>query len=263
MRIGFVGAGRIGAPMVGRLVDAGHEVQVLGRADEKRAAAAELGAIPVAGATDTAAGADVVIVCVFTDDQVREVAPDLIAAMAHGAVLVLHNTGSPRTAEMLAADGTARGVDVVDAPVSGGPHDIAAGRVTLWVGGTDAALERARPALSAYGDPVLHVGPIGSGQKVKLVNNTLFAAQIGLVAEAARLGARLGIGESALLDALPHGSGASKVMGNIARAGSTSRFIGAVGEFLGKDVGVVRKTLAELGADLGRLDDLVNAGLGT
>jgi 3-hydroxyisobutyrate dehydrogenase-like beta-hydroxyacid dehydrogenase len=263
MRVGFVGAGRMGAPMVSRLVAAGHEVRVLGRTPEKRSAVADLGAIPVPEATDTADGADVVVVCVFTDDQVREITPGLIAAMPHGSALVVHTTGSPRTAEALVDQAEAHGVEVVDAPVSGGAHDIAAGRVTLWVGGTDEALVRARPVLSAYGDPVQHVGPIGSGQKVKLVNNTLFAAQIGLVAEAARLGERLGIDEAALLEALPHGSGASKAMGNIARAGSTSSFIGAVGEFIGKDVAVVRKTAAELGADLGRLDDLVNTGLGT
>lgn len=262
MNIGFVGAGRMGAPMVQRLVAAGHRVRALGRTDPKRAAVAELGATPVATVAEVADDADAVVLCVFTDEQVAEIAPDLIAAMPSASVLVLHTTGSPRTAEALAARALARGVHVVDAPVSGGPYDIAAGTVTLWVGGTDEAVERARPAISAYGDPVLHVGPVGSGQKVKLVNNTLFAAQIGLVAEAARLGARLGVEESALLAALPHGSGASKAMGNIARAGSTADFIAAVGEFIGKDVAVVRQTATELGADLGRLDALVDAGLG-
>ena len=150
---------------------------------------------------------------------------------------------------------------MVDAPVSGGPHDIAAGRVTLWVGGTDQAVERARPALSVYGDPVLHVGPIGSGQKVKLVNNTLFAAQIGLVAEALRLGESLGVdqlrasGRAAARQRREQGDWA------ISPGPATATFIGAVGEFIGKDVAVVRQTVADLGADLGTLDDLVNAGL--
>ena len=244
MRVGFVGAGRMGAPMVGRLVDAGHQVRALGRTAEKRAAVSRTWAHPgrerpTASPTAPTSSS---CACSPTTRSARYAGSDLIAAMPRGSVLVLHTTGSPRTAESLTADAAARGVDVVDAPVSGGPHDIAAGRVTLWVGGTDEAVERARPALSVYGDPVLHVGPIGAGQKVKLVNNTLFAAQIGLVAEAVRLGERLGVDESALLDALPHGSGASKAMGNIARAGSTARFIGAVGEFIGKDVAVVRET---------------------
>ena len=79
------------------------------------------------------------------------------------------------------------------------------------------------PVLSAYGDPILHVGRTGAGQLVKLVNNTLFAAQIGLVAEGVRLGDRLGIAEPALLDALTHGSAGSRALGNIARAGLRRR----------------------------------------
>lgn len=262
MRVGFVGAGRMGAPMVARLAAAGHEVRALGRTEEKRAAIAELGATAVADLASVAAGADVVVLCVFTDDQARAVAPELIAAMPVGAVLLLHTTGSPATATALAEQAAGRDIAVLDAPVSGGPHDIAAGTVTVFVGGDADALDRSRPALASYADPILHAGRVGAGQKMKLVNNTLFAAQIGLVAEAVRLGDRLGLTEPALLAALPQGSGASKAMGNIARAGSTEAFIAAVGEFIGKDVAVVRGTAAELGADLGRLDPLVDAGLG-
>ena len=165
--------------------------------------------MPVTQLADVGDRADVVIVCVFTDEQVREVCleGDLLAGMAPGAVLLIHTTGSPRTAESIAA---ARGIDVLDAPVSGGPHDIAAGQLTLFVGGDDDALARVKPVLRAYADPVLHVGRTGAGQLVKLVNNTLFAAQIGLVAEGVRLGSRLGISEPALLAALTHGSADSR-----------------------------------------------------
>jgi len=172
-------------------------------------------------------------------------------------VLVVHTTGSPRTAETIGA----RGVDVVDAPVSGGPHDVAAGRVTLFVGGEDDAVKQVHPLLSAYGDPVLHVGRTGAGQLVKLINNALFAAQIGLVAEGVRLGGLLGVSEPALLEALTHGSASSRALGNITRAGSAAAFIDAVGDFIGKDVAVVRETVADLGGDLGALNDVVDAGL--
>ncbi|HTY28206.1 MAG TPA: NAD-binding protein, partial [Mycobacterium sp.] len=175
--------------------------------------------------------------------------------------LVLHTTGSPRTAQSLAERGRPGGVAVVDAPVSGGPHDIAAGRVTVFAGGDDDAVQKALPVLSSYADPVLHVGPTGSGQLVKLVNNTLFAAQIGTVAEAVRLAGRLGVDEATLLSALPHGSGTSRALTSIAAAGSAERFIAAVGEFIGKDVAVVRATVAELGGDLGLLDEVVDAGI--
>jgi 3-hydroxyisobutyrate dehydrogenase-like beta-hydroxyacid dehydrogenase len=261
MKVGFVGAGRMGAPMVRRLVDAGHEVRVLGRTDEARQAVTELGATAVAELADAAAQADVVVVCVFTDGQVKGVCFDdgLLAAMPSGSALVLHTTGSPRTAEAIAAE--APHVAVVDAPVSGGPHDIAAGRIALFVGGDDDAVARVRPVLSAYGDPVLHVGPLGSGQKVKLINNVLFAAQLGLLSEAARLATGLDIDESALLGAVAHGSGASRALGMVANAGSVATFVSSVGEFIGKDVAVARATVAELGGELGALDEVVSAGL--
>lgn len=261
MRVGFVGAGRMGAPMVRRLVDAGHQVDVVGRTDEKQRAAAELGARPVADAATAAAQADAVVVCVFTDEQVGQVCIDdgVLAAMRPGSVLVLHTTGSPNTARDLA--GRADGIGILDAPVSGGPHDIAAGRVTVFVGGDDDAVERARPALASYADPILHVGPTGAGQLVKLVNNTLFAAQIGLVAEGVRLGGSLGIEESALLGALSHGSANSRALSSIAATGSASAFISMVGEFIGKDVAVVREIIAELGSELGLLDAVVDAGI--
>jgi 3-hydroxyisobutyrate dehydrogenase-like beta-hydroxyacid dehydrogenase len=105
------------------------------------------------------------------------------------------------------------------------------------------------------------MGPLGAGQGMKLVNNTMFAAQIGLAAEAVRIGGRLSIDEAALLGALAHGSGASRALGMIERAGSTQRFITAVGEFLTKDVAVVRRTLADLGFDLGALEPVVHAGV--
>ena len=92
------------------------------------------------------------------------------------------------------------------------------------------------------------------------MNNTLFAAQIGLLREAVRLGDRLGIDERRLLDAIDHGSAASRAASIVGARGSVDAFIDMVGEFVGKDVAVVRKTATELGSDLGVLDDVINAG---
>jgi 3-hydroxyisobutyrate dehydrogenase-like beta-hydroxyacid dehydrogenase len=261
-QVGFVGAGRMGAPMVRRLIEAGHQVHALGRSVDKRRAVRELGARPVTDLADVGRDADVVIVCVFTDEQVQQVCLEsvLLPTMPPGAVLVIHTTGSPRTVEGVAAEAASHGVDVIDAPVSGGPHDIAAGQLTLFVGGSEAAVERVHPVLASYGDPILHVGRIGAGQAVKLVNNTLFAAQIGLLHEAVRLGDRLGVDERRLVDAIGHGSAASRVASIVAARGSVDAFIDMVGEFVGKDVAVVRKTAAELGSDLGLLDEVINAG---
>lgn len=263
MRIGFIGAGRMGTPMVSRLVAAGHDVRVLGRTDEKRRAAADLGAAPTATPTETVRDADVVIVCVFTDEQVLELCDDaLLDAMAPGSALVLHTTGSPRTAQHLENHARPRGVAVIDAPVSGGPHDIVAGTVTVFAGGTEEAMARALPALTTYADPVLHVGDSGAGQHVKLINNAVFAAQIGLVAEAVRLGTEFGMAESTLLDALTHGSSASRALSGIAATGSASGFIGRVGEFISKDVAVVRRTATELGSNLSGFDGLLDIATG-
>ncbi|MBX7434948.1 NAD(P)-dependent oxidoreductase [Mycobacterium sp. Y57] len=257
-RVGFVGAGRMGAPMVRRLAEAGQDVRVLGRSTEKRDAITELGGQPVADLAEVADGAEVVAVCVLTDEQVREICIDggLLDAMSPGSVLVVHTTGSPRTVEALAGHRPA--VRVIDAPVSGGPHDIAAGHITLFVGGDDAAVEQARPVLAGYGDPILHVGRLGAGQWVKLINNTLFAAQLGMLREAAAFGARVGVDEAGLLGAIKHGSAASRVAEIVGMRGSVQAFVDSVGEFIGKDVAVVRTIAAENGSDLGLLEPLLD-----
>ena len=249
--------------MVARLVAAGHQVRALARSDEKLAAINELGAEAVDEIGAVSAAADVVVICVFTDDQLREIclADDLPAAMPSGSALVLHTTGSPRTVEAIAERAVPHHVEVVDAPVSGGPHNAAAGELTLFVGGTDHAVSRVRPVLSCYGDPILHVGPLGAGQKVKLVNNALFAAHIGLLSDSVELAARLGVEESALLTALPHGSAASRVLDIVAAGGSVASFIETAGEFVGKDVAVIRRIAAELGSDLGTLDGVIDAAI--
>lgn len=256
MNIGFIGAGRMGRPMVGRLVEAGHDVRALGRSGEKRAAIAELGAVAVADIHEVGATAEVVVLCVFNDEQVREICldSDLLATMAPGSALVVHTTGSPRTVETIAASAE---IQVVDAPVSGGPHQAVTGELTLFVGGADEVVTRVRPVLSCYGDPILHVGALGAGQKVKLVNNALFAAQIGLLSGAVEVATRLGLSESTVLAALPHGSAASRVLDLVAQGGSVASFVQMAGEFVGKDVGVARDIVAELDSNLGVLETII------
>ena len=245
--------------MVGRLVTAGLDVQALGRTAEKRGDLEQLGVRAVRDVAEAGARADVVVLCVFTDEQVRQVCLEggLLSTMPSGSALVVHTTASPHTIEAVAA--CADGIDVVDAAVSGGPHDVAAGRLTLFVGGADEAVARVQPVLDCYADPVLHVGQAGDGQKVKLVNNALFAGQIGLLAESIRLGERLGVPESTLLAALAHGSATSRALSLVAAAGSVSSLIERTGEFVGKDVAVVRGISEDLGSDLGALDDAVAA----
>lgn len=270
----------MGLPMVRRLVESGHEVRAHARNDETRHYIAASGALPVTELVEVAAGADAVVLCVFTDDQVREVSLGtagpvgtentadkasgaLLPNMPAGSVLLVHTTAHPDTLAALAAAPATEQLHIVDAPVSGGPHDIAAAAITVFVGGTLEAVERACPVLDSYADPILPVGPLGSGQRIKLVNNTLFAAQIGLVAEAVRLAEELGIDEATVLSALPHASSAGRAMASIARAGAITRFTDSAGEFLGKDIAVARSLIETLGADLGILDTIIDSALGS
>ncbi|GCB52610.1 NAD-binding protein [Streptomyces sp. NL15-2K] len=143
--------------------------------------------------------------------------------------------------------------------MSGGPHDIVAGRLTVCAGGDEAVVERLRPVLAAYADPILPVAPVGAGQGVKLVDSALFAAQPGLIAEAARLGEELGVDESVLLAALGEGSAASRALAGAAARGSAHRFITGVREFLDKDLAVVRHLADESGARVGALQPVLAA----
>ncbi|GGQ33517.1 NAD(P)-dependent oxidoreductase [Streptomyces mutabilis] len=257
MELGFVGAGRMGRPMVRRLVEAGHRVRVYVRDAEVRTSLARDGAEPVTSLTAAARGADAVLLCVLTDAQVREVCLDgaLVPALPDGSVLAVHTTGDPRTVRTLAH----RGADVVDVPVSGGPHDVEAGRLTVFAGGEEQAVERVRPALCAYADPVLHVGALGAGQGVKLVNNTLFAAQLGLLAQAVRLGRDLGVEESVLLAALAQGSAAGNASAASAARGGVAGLVAGAGPFLRKDLAVAADLTGALGLSLGPLSPAVRS----
>ena len=262
MRIGFVGPGRMGRPMLDRLVAAGHDVTVLVRRPEARAAAEADGLRSAGTVAATVRDADTVFVVVLTDEQVRSLClgPDgAIAAMKAGATLVQHTTSDPATAQLLAEAGAGRGIRVLDAALSGGPHDIAAGRLTLWVGGDQAVLEETRPVLEAYASPIMFVGPAGNGQRVKLVNNALFVAQVGLAIDAVRLAGSLGIEEKAILAAVQHGSGASRALSIVAGGGSVDAVAGRLADLMGKDVTVVREVARRAGADLGIIGTVLSS----
>ncbi|GAB07022.1 NAD-binding protein [Gordonia amarae] len=265
-RIGLVGAGRMGLPIARRLAAAGHEVTALARTDDARERLTAAGIEAVADIGEVAdAAADLLLVVVLTDEQVREICltGPLPERIRQGATLVIHTTGSPRTTQDIAAALEPRGVTVVDAAVSGGPHNIAAGDLTLFVGGPAGIVDALSPVLSAYADPIIYAGTQGAGQCVKLVNNALFTAQIGAVRAAVELGGRLGVQEQALLSALPHASSDSRALAGAARRGSVEEFIGSVAEFVGKDIATVRAVAAELDADLGPLDPLITYGCTT
>jgi 3-hydroxyisobutyrate dehydrogenase len=252
----------MGRPMIDRLVAAGHDVSTLMRRPQARAAAEAAGLAWAGTVTATARDADAVIVVVLTDEQVRSVClgPDgAIAAMKPGATLIQHTTSDPATAELLTGAGAERGIRVLDAALSGGPHDIAAGTLTLWVGGDEAVLEELRPVLDSYASPVMFVGPAGHGQRVKLVNNALFVAQVGLAVDAVRLAGSLGIEEQTILAAVQHGSGASRALSVVAGGGSVDAVAERLADLMLKDVTVVREVAQSAGADLGIIGTVLSS----
>ena len=263
MDITFIGAGQMGLPMVHRLLESGRRVTVYARRPEVRDACAAAGATASADLQAAVRGADAVVLCLYSDAQVREVAlgPEGILAVAEpGAVLVNHTTGNPATTHSLAEQAAVRDVRVVDAPVSGSAEDIAAGRVTVLLGGEPTDVERARAIVGAYGDPVLAIGPLGSAQAVKLLNNVLFAAQVQLAGEVERIADGLGVDMAKAAAAIQRSSGASYAMGLVEAMGSARTLAEAAGHFLHKDVTTVRAVAGDLGLDLGELGHVNEVG---
>jgi 3-hydroxyisobutyrate dehydrogenase-like beta-hydroxyacid dehydrogenase len=252
--VGMVGLGEMGMPMVKRLRGAGYDVRFFARRPEVVEEASALGAVPADSAAEMAALADVAIVCVYSDDQVREVAlgPDgVIDHLRAGAILCNHTTGRPSTGQALLAAATARGVGMLDCALSGGPDAILAGDLTLLIGGDRALMEQVTPVLASYSAPILHVGEVGDGQKVKLLNNALFGAQVALAVQIERTATAMGMDPALVLPAIHECSGDSYALAAAIGLGSAARMVELAGRFVRKDVAVCVEVAGDLGADLG------------
>lgn len=259
--IGFIGAGQLGEPMVTRLLGAGHEVLVHARRDDVRGRLANLGASLADSVADVAGASDVLISCLFSDAQLRELGEGprgFIANAKPDAVFVSHTTGTVATLTALATESSAP--IVLDAPVSGTADHIAKGELTVLIGGPAEAVERVRPVLAAYADPIVATGALGSALNIKLINNLLFAANAQLVAAAADLSERLGVNEANLLAALSVCSGGSNVSSYVEQNGGVANFAAIAAPFLRKDVAACLTAAASVDADLGLLGEVVQTG---
>lgn len=261
--VGFIGPGRMGRPMVDRLLAAGHPVTVHARRPEVCDALTAAGARVVGNAREAAAAGDVVLACLFSDAQLVEAAegPDgILAGLRPGAVLASHVTGERATVVRLAEAAAAVGADVVDAPVSGTAEDISGGKLTVLLGGEAAAVRACSAVCSAYAGSVLVTGPLGSALAVKLVNNLLFAAHAQLGLEAVALGRALGLEPSMLLHGLGACSGRSHAVTVLGGLPTPGHFEVAAGPFLRKDVAACEAELRSSGTPAGLLLDVVRAG---
>ncbi len=260
--IGFLGAGQLGEPMVERLLGAGHEVVVYARREEARRRLEAKGAAMADSVADLARGSDVLISCLFSDAQLREtgLGPEgFIANAKQGAVFVSHTTGLLSTLEAL-RDSSPSAPVILDAPVSGTADDIAAGTLTVLIGGTGDAVAAVTPILAAYADPVVATGALGSALALKLINNLLFAANAQLLAAATQLGSQLGVEPDVLLSTLQVCSAGSQVAAHAHRIGGIDRFEELAGPFLRKDIAACREAATEAGMKLGLLGTAVQEG---
>jgi 3-hydroxyisobutyrate dehydrogenase-like beta-hydroxyacid dehydrogenase len=260
--LGFLGAGQLGEPMVDRLLGAGHDVLVYARRAEARRRLEAKGAAMAKSVADLARGSDVLISCLFSDAQLRETGlgpHGFIANAKPGSVFVSHTTGTLSTLEAL-RDGSPAAPVILDAPVSGTADDIVAGTLTVLIGGPSDAVSAVTPILTAYADPVLATGALGSALALKLINNLLFAANAQLLGAATRLGIRLGVDPSVLLSTLQVCSAGSHVAAHAHRIGGMDRFEELAGPFLRKDIAACREAAAEAGVELGLLGKAVREG---
>jgi 3-hydroxyisobutyrate dehydrogenase-like beta-hydroxyacid dehydrogenase len=248
--------------MVDRLLGAGHDVVVYARSEEIRRRLEAKAAAMADSVADLARGSDVLISCLFSDTQLRETglgAEGFIANAKPGAVFVSHTTGTLSTLEAL-RDGSASAPVILDAPVSGTAEDIAAGTLTVLIGGERDAVSAVTPILAAYADPVVATGALGSALALKLINNLLFAANAQLLGAATQVGTQLGIEPSVLLSTLQVCSARSHAAEQAQRIGGMDRFAELAGPFLRKDIAACREAAGEAGVELGLLNTAVREG---
>ena len=207
--IGFIGLGSQGGPMARRIAEAGYPLLLWARRRESLEAHADTSARIADSIAELGAQCDLVGVCVVDDAGVGQVCDALIPAMRPGSRIAIHSTIHPDTCVALAAQAAERGIGLIDAPVSGGGSGAAAGTLTVMCGGAQADFEAAKPVFAAFGGLIVLLGGVGAGQKAKLVNNALMAANMGLAHAALASGEALGIDRAALTALVKASSGRS------------------------------------------------------
>jgi 3-hydroxyisobutyrate dehydrogenase len=254
MRVAVVGLGTMGGPMAGHVLDAGHELVVHNRTRSREEPFAARGAGRAATPAEAAAGADVVVTCVSDGPDLEQVVlgpGGIVETIASGAVLVDCSTVSPTVERHVAEALAARGAQVLDCPVSGGSEGAVKGTLTMFAGGDEAALERARPVLESFTKSVTHMGPVGAGQAAKAVNQIFLAGAYAGLGEALVFGQKAGLPMDALVLALQGGAADAWVIRN--RSGNVINSTYPLGFRLWMHLKDIRIALAEaegLGVDM-------------
>jgi 2-hydroxy-3-oxopropionate reductase len=215
MRLGFIGMGAMGRPMALHLLRAGHEVAVWARRVESAQPVLDAGAVWCASPADVARRAEIVFTIVTAGADVERIAlgsDGLIEGFVPGSILVDMSTIAPGMARTIAQGLAERGVDMLDAPVSGGETGAIAATLSIMVGGSAAVLDRVRPLFAVLGKTLVHVGECGAGQVAKACNQMVMVGFIQAVAEALHLATAAGADPAKVRQALAGGSAGSRVL---------------------------------------------------
>ncbi len=247
MNVGFIGLGNMGNPMAASLLRAGHSLRVHDLCADKAGNLLEAGASWASSPRETAAGADAVITSLPGPAAVEEVVlgdDGVFEGLARGTVYIDTSTGEPGLIRRIATEGAGRGIDVLDAPISGGVFGARDATLTVFVGGEEAVFDRYESLLRGVGSTVVRMGDIGSGVATKLVNNFMMFINFIGACEGMAIGARAGLDPKLLIDAIRPSMGQSRMMERC-----LSRFLDGKSLYSAIDLGV--KDM-QLGVDLGR-----------
>ncbi len=254
-RVSFVGLGVMGYPMAGHLLKAGHEVTVYNRTTAKAQQwVAEFGGQLALSPAEAAEQAEFVFVCVGNDQDLRAVVcgeSGVLAGIAPGAVLVDHTTASADVARELAQLASAQQVAFLDAPVSGGQAGAENGCLTVMVGGDDAAFRRAGAIIDAYAQKCQLMGPAGSGQLTKMVNQICIAGLVQGLAEGVHFAQQAGLDVDAVFEVIGKGAAQSWQMDNRAATMHQDQFeFGFAVDWMRKDLAIALTEARSNGASL-------------
>jgi 3-hydroxyisobutyrate dehydrogenase len=252
MKVGFAGLGVMGFPMAGHLAKAGHEMSVFNRSPEKAERwAAQFGGRAAKTAGDAADGAEVFLLSVGNDDDVRQVASEALPRMAPGGVVVDHTTTSAVVARDMAALAAESGRAFIDAPVSGGQAGAENGQLTIMCGGDDAAYGRIEPVIAAYAKASRLMGGPGAGQLTKMVNQICIAGVVQGLAEGLHFAKRAGLDPAEVYEAISKGAAQSWQMDNRWKTMAESKFdFGFAVDWMRKDLGLLLDESRRNGARL-------------
>lgn len=254
-RVAFLGLGVMGAPMAGHLARTGHQVAVYNRTASRAERWVEShGGSLAASPAEAAREAELVFACVGGDADVRSVTLEsggAFESLRPGAVFIDHTTDSASLARELDAAARSRGAGFLDAPVSGGQSGAEQGVLTVMVGGEESAIDAARPAIESYAQRVKHLGPAGSGQLAKMVNQICIAGVIEGLAEGIHFAKRAGLDPAAVIEVISKGAAQSWQLDNRHETMVEGRYdFGFAVEWMRKDLGLALDEATRNGAQL-------------